>query len=440
MRIFTLTLGAFIVLVFIFTTSNVVFAQSDLSSVTERKQELENELKTYEAQISEYQDLVLDKQQEGSSLKRDIDILNAKIASAKLAIKARDITITKLNLDIGQKSKNISFLGEEMEKTKSILADFLRKINENDNFSPVELAIIYRDISQFFDELEFLNKIQDSLQDSLLRFKNLKSEEEAERDDLTQKKNEELELKSIQELQKNKLDQDEKEKKRLLDITKGKEAEYQKVLNVKKKDAASIRSQLFLLTGSPDIPFEKAIEFANLAQSHTGIRPAFLLAVITEESNLGQNVGKGNWKEDLSHARCKSQRIAFIEITSELGLNPDLMPVSKKVWYGYCGGAMGPAQFMPSTWQLYKKSVSKITGSNPPNPWDPRDAFVAAALLLRDNGARSGDQYSEWKAAMKYLAGSNWNKSAYRFYGDDIMAIAVKYQEQITLLQSLVRQ
>ena len=417
----------------------LVFAQVNPSSVIERRQELQEELKAYESQISEYQDLVFKKQEESSSLKRDIDILNAKTSSAKLAIKARDVSIAKLNLEISQKSKNISFLGEEMEKTKSILIDFLQRIRENDNFSPIELAIIYQDISVLFDELESLNKIQDSLHDSLLRFKNLKSEEELERDDLTQKKSEELELKSIQELQKKKLDQDEKEKKYLLDITKGKEAEYQRVLDAKKKDAASIRSQLFLLTGSPDIPFEKALEFANLAYQHTGIRPAFLLAVITEESNLGRNVGKGNWKEDLSHARCKNQRAAFVEITSELGLNPDLMPVSKKVWYGYCGGAMGPAQFMPSTWQLYKKSVSKITDSNPPNPWNPKDAFVAAALLLRDNGARFGDQYSEWKAAMKYLAGSNWNKSAYRFYGDDIMAITAKYQEQISLLQSLVR-
>ena len=29
------------------------------------------------------------------------------------------------------------------------------------------------------------------------------------------------------------------------------------------------------------------------------VRPAFLLGVIREESNLGANVGKGNWKNDL---------------------------------------------------------------------------------------------------------------------------------------------
>ena len=437
MRIFTLILAVFFV--FGFVVTDTVFAQLDPALIGARKSALENELKEYEKQVEEYQNLVSEKQKEGESLKRDIEILNTKIASAKLAIKARNISIEKLSLEINQKSKNISSLSLEIENAKLVLGDFLRKINENDNFSPIELAIVYQDVSVFFDEMESLNKMQDSLQESLLRFSNLKSEEEVARNELTEKKNEELELRAIQELQKKKLDVDETEKKNILKITKGVESAYQKVVDLKKKDAASIRSQLFLLEGSPDIPFEKAIELANLAQKYTGIRPAFLLAVITEESNLGRNVGKGNWKQDLSHTRCAKQRTAFVEITSELGLNPDLMPVSKKVWYGYCGGAMGPAQFMPTTWQLYKKGVSKITGNNPPNPWEAEDAFVASALLLRDNGAKAGNTQSEWKAAMKYLAGSNWNKPAYRFYGDDIMAIAVKYQEQITLLQSFAQ-
>lgn len=431
MGIFLLILSLFFVPIFIFAEVNPVAVES-------RKSELQEELKVYEQQISEYQDLVRQKEQEGDSLKRDIDILNAKISSAKLAIKARDLSIKKLSQEIQQKSENILFLSGEMGKTKVVLQDFLRRINERDSFSSVEIALVYQDLSLFLNEIESTNKLQSSLHDSLYRFQNLKVEEEGAREDLLDKKNEELELRAIQELQKKKLDSDELEKQRILKITKGKEAEYQKVLNDKKKSAATIKSQLFLLTGSPDIPFEKAVEYANLAEMHTGVRPAFLLAVITEESNLGQNVGKGNWKEDLSHSRCKSQREAFVEITSELGLNPDLMPVSKKTWYGYCGGAMGPAQFMPTTWKLYKKGVTKITGNNPPNPWDPKDAFVASALLLRDNGAKAGNPQSEWKAAMKYLAGVNWNKPAYRFYGDDIMAIAVKYQEQIDIIQSLV--
>ena len=92
----------------------------------------------------------------------------------------------------------------------------------------------------------------------------------------------------------------EADKKSLLKPTKGKEKEYQKLLASRQKDAATIRSQLFMLRGSPAIPFEKALEYANKVSQITGIRPAFLLGVIAEESNLGANVGTGNWKTELA--------------------------------------------------------------------------------------------------------------------------------------------
>lgn len=156
--------------------------------------------------------------------------------------------------------------------------------------------------------------------------------------------------------------------------------------------------------------------------------------MIAEESNLGANIGTGNWQTALADSHCASQRNAFTALTASLGLDPNLMPVSKKAWYGYCGGAMGPAQFMPTTWKLYADRIAQVTGHNPSNPWDPLDAFAAAALYLKDLGATAGTYSAERTAALRYLAGSNWKKAAYSFYGDDVMALAAKYQEQINIL------
>ena len=100
---------------------------------------------------------------------------------------------------------------------------------------------------------------------------------------------------------------------------------------------------------------------------------------------------------------------------------------------------MGPAQFIPTTWLLYEDKVSEITGNRPANPWNPKDAFVASSLLLRDNGAGARTYQAEHTAALKYLAGSNWRKPAYRFYGDDVMALAQKYQEQIDILAGVAQ-
>ncbi|MEK9175074.1 MAG: hypothetical protein AAB795_00615, partial [Patescibacteria group bacterium] len=71
-------------------------------------------------------------------------------------------------------------------------------------------------------------------------------------------KQEEIQLKTLQELEKKRLEQEESQKNSILKATKGKESEYKKILTNKQKEAASIRSQLFLLQGSPSISFEKA--------------------------------------------------------------------------------------------------------------------------------------------------------------------------------------
>jgi membrane-bound lytic murein transglycosylase B len=96
---------------------------------------------------------------------------------------------------------------------------------------------------------------------------------------------------------------------------------------------------------------------------------------------------------------------------------------------------MGPAQFIPSTWMAYKDKVSKITGNNPANPWDIKDAFVAAALYLARWGATKQTRDAEWRAAMIYFSGST--NTRYRFYGDSVLVKADEIEKKISYLKEL---
>jgi membrane-bound lytic murein transglycosylase B len=217
-----------------------------------------------------------------------------------------------------------------------------------------------------------------------------------------------------------------------LALAKGEESTYQKLLKDKEKNANAIRTELFSLRGSAAISFEKAYQLVKEVGARTGVRPALILGIIAEESNLGENVGTGNWRVDMKAPR---DTVPFADICRRLGLDPDKMPVSKKPWYGY-GGAMGPAQFIPSTWVLYESKIAALSGSPVPNPWNPRDAFYASGILMKENGAAAGTRAAERLAALRYLAGwNNASKPAYAFYGDDVMALADKYQKQINILE-----
>ena len=437
-----------IILASFFFAAGVLAQTVNPEAIGSRRSELEKELAGLESQIDQFRSLITGKQQESASLERDISILDAQIKKAQLEIKARDIAIGRLAETIGEKSDEVDELLSKVEREKKSLAELLRRLNELDQTSLVEALMGYGDLSEFFVELDSLDSVQESIHGSISEIRETKAETEVEIDNLETRKSEEIELKNLQVFEKKRIEEREAERKGLLKITKGKEAEYQKVLSAKQKDAATIRSQLFLLTGSPDIPFERAVELANKAFQKTGVRPAFLLAIITQETELGQNIGQclvtnspqkgdgvGKNTGRIFRRVMKPTRDVdpFLQITVELGLDYKLMPVSCPQSGGY-GGAMGPAQFIPSTWNLYKNAIARATGHNPPDPWNPEDAFLASALLLKDNGAAEGTYAAERRAALRYFAGSNWNKSAYAFYGDEVMAIASKYQEQMNII------
>jgi len=412
-------------------SADIAVAQVGAAEVEARRAQLEAELAELEKEIEGQRVILRDKQRESVSLERDVAILNAEIEKARLSIRARNISIGKLEGDINSKSKVIGSLSDKMRRQRESLAELLRKTNEIDEFTIVEIALGNENLSDFFVDVDSYDALKQTLNESFDELRTTKKQTENEKEQLEDKRLEEVELRQIQQLEKQRVETNESEKKNLLDITKGQEKQYQKIISVKEKDAATIRTELFTLRGSEAIPFEKALMLANRASAQTGVRPALILGTIAEESNLGENVGTGTWTIDMHPTR---DRPVFEKITARLGLNPDALPVSKKPWYGW-GGAMGPAQFIPSTWVLYEDRIAKLTGHNPPNPWDPGDAFMAAGVLLMDNGADKGGYNAERLAALRYFAGwKNATKAAYAFYGDDVMVLTDKYQGLIDIL------
>ncbi len=401
------------------------------SQVASRKAQLERELVDIEQKINTQRSLVQEKQRERVSLERDVSILDANMEKARLGIKQRVIAISRIADEIGDKETIIKELDGKISRGKESLAQLIRKTNELDHRSLVEVVLGNKNLSEFFVDLDSFQSIKLGLQVSFEDIRVTKEETSSARDMLAEKQSDEIELRTIQEMQKKKIEVQEKEKNKILVASKGVEAQYQKVLKDQEKTAAMIRSELFTLRGTAAIPFGTALDLAKQAGKKMGIRPAFLLGIVAEESNLGENVGTGNWHTDMHPTR---DAPIFQDIVSRLGLNPDVVPVSKKPWYGW-GGAMGPAQFIPSTWILYEKQIASLTGHNPPNPWDPGDAFMAAGILLADNGADGMTPQTERLAALRYLAGwKNATNPSYAFYGDEVMELAAKYQSQIDIL------
>lgn len=409
-----------------------VFAEisADLNA---QEVEAEAKLKDLELKILQYREAISENQQKVKSLKTEITIFDDQIKSLELEIQRTELLTKKLDKQINSKEKSIREIEREFDLEKTTLAELAREIRKYDDKSFLEVLLNKDNFSDFIAELKSLEDFNNQVQEELKKITKAKTELEKEKEDLTNEKEELAALKKLQDQQKIDVEKTKKERKTLLEQTKGQENLFNQLLKKTKSDIEAIKNKLYFLEGLVSdgaLRFEDAYRFAKYAGTYTGIRPAFLLAILSRESELGKNIGKGSWRVDMK----PSQRQYYLQICRELEIDPDKYPVSKKQWYGW-GGAMGPAQIMPATWLGYKAKIIEITGNDPPSPWNVKDAFVASALYLVNKGAGEKTTNAEWKAAMMYLAGANWKKDSLRFYGDQVMDLTKQFQEQIDILE-----
>ncbi len=409
--------------------------------VNRRRAALETELAKVEAEIAIQEGLIAVKQREAATLERDRQLLNSQITKAKLVIRARELEIERLGGDINKKAETITGLTKRLGKLTDSLAELLRQRRDLEDHNLVEILLAKESLADFFREADNYQYLEDSIHQLFAETRTVKAETESAKSDLEQRRLAELDAKKRIEEERRRVERLEAEKKQLLTLTKNQAAAYKKVLAERTRRKVEIKSALFRLRGSDAITFGEALDHANFIVGKTGLRPAFLLAVITQESNLGANVGTCNrpgdppskqWSNILKPDR---DREPFLRLARQLSLDPGVVPLSCPQAGGW-GGAMGPAQFIPSTWELYRAKISALTGNNPPNPWTPRDAIAAAGIYLSELGADARTWTAERIAALKYYAGSRWNLAKNAFYGSEVMKIAADYQDLIDTLQN----
>ncbi|MFH0712310.1 MAG: lytic murein transglycosylase [Candidatus Jorgensenbacteria bacterium] len=418
-------------------------------TTAEERAQLEQELKELENQIVEYQNTVAEYRKQGNTLKNEISALNAKISQLNLKIKAINLNLEQLSIEITETQKQINQTENNIVIHKDALSQAIRTIYEADGQTTIEILLTNENLSDFFGNIQNVTLVQSNLRmalDEIIRLREMLLEQKTE---LALEKDDVENLKAYQESQKRNVATTQSEKNELLTVTKGRESEYQKLVEEKQATAAEIRKRIFRLLGGGELTFEEAYQYAKLAEAATGVRAALTLAILDRESLFGKNVGRCSYTTAMHPTRDVPY---FLDLLDRLGLDPnsEFVKVSCPIAaHGSYGGAMGPAQFIPSTWKLYESKIAAVTGNNPPNPWNNADAFAATAVYMKDLlGSSSCKSYADANrnvvsyqtllercAAAKYYSGSRWY--TYRFwYGDPVVIKANEFEEDIRILTS----
>jgi len=242
----------------------------------------------------------------------------------------------------------------------------------------------------------------------------------------------------------------------LLASSQAQEKSYADLLAQKKAQAAKISAALFKFRGGQGIPFGDAYRFAKEASQATGVETAFILAILKQESNYGKYDGgcvlidkEGTGKrvsngEIIPNVMKPTRDLApYLQIVSDLGFDYRVQqfscPITAKKAdgkYSDYGGALGPSQFIPSTWIGVKSRIEAALNIPHANPWNPEHAIMATAVFMKDLGAQS--VAGQRDAACKYYSGRGCNVPGVQnaFYGNSVMNLKIAIQRDIDIIES----
>src|SRR3989344_6105063 len=215
------------ILVLAFFTPVLASPLDDLKSqISERNKKIEE----WEKEIEQYRNLIDEKSKEAESLNTQISRLEATIKkiSADIALTEKKIEVAGLNIQ--ELGFGINLKENEISEKKLVLAEIIRTMDKEESQSMVEVFLAYENFSDFFNNLDRMENVQNNLNVKLRELVGLKqelqSQEEKERgfkSQLEVLENQMADKKTLSEISKG-------NKQVLLKETKKKESVYKNIL------------------------------------------------------------------------------------------------------------------------------------------------------------------------------------------------------------------
>lgn len=383
--------------------TEVALAIDNSTTVDDKIEKAEDKIKDYQKKIKKVEKRKQATVQVANEIKGGINKISKNIKNIQGEAKRTEAELDRLEEDIKKTEDKITNRRERMTK-------IIRKINRQ----KIDLRMILLDSNKGLEEYIASRDAMEMLQINILN--NLKDLKERRRD-LKKIKEKKAEAKDKLNSQKTGLER-ERVKKSWLLSQKNEEINKhdEKIKGIQRKiDKLNSTLSSFLGKSFNTNDIVKAVKFAS---RKTGVRREFLMAMLDKETDLGRFTGGCTYKN--TRVRDNDKKI-FKQICKDLGYDYKKKKISCSLSYGY-GGAMGVAQFMPSTWAGYKSRISSYTGHKPANPWSLTDGVMGMAIKLRDAGASK--KSGEYRASAIYYCGGNWKRTVCKNYANTVKSWA----------------
>lgn len=350
-----------------------------------------------------------------------VERLSAELAIAELQLQQTLLTVAATTQSIDELTVEIEQLNQKAAAARNHLGQVVRALYEHELTTPIDIVLSTVSLSGVLSEQRTYETLQ---QRTLQLIRQLRATQQAvasARRELNDRRSELERLKTAQAYQQ--ADLAEQRATQQARFARAKQAHVDVTSRLTEAAATrqEIAQKIFTLRGVElTTSLTDAFSAARYAASLTGVKPSLLLAVLKVETNVGANLGSGVFPDDMH----PDSREPFLRLTAKLGRDPHDTPISRRpTLYQGWGGAIGPGQFMPQTWELHEPRLRALMGQEAPDPFALPDALVAVGVMLADRGAADPARVVE--AVARFLAGPNW--MYHTWYSTRVLAVAEEY-------------
>ena len=214
------TLFLFFISVLIFAFSNISLAQTPTPTPTPDNSQ----------QVNDLQSKISDLQSQGRTLSSQISVMDNQIKLTEYKIQATEGQITDLVLDIDTTTKKISGLETSLNSLVEVLINRIVATYEVGTIQPLGILLTSSDASDFISRLNYLKRAQEHDKRIIYETQQAKVDYSNQKIIFEDKKKQVENLKTQLEAYTVQLEQEKQGKQKLLEETKGNEANYQRLL------------------------------------------------------------------------------------------------------------------------------------------------------------------------------------------------------------------
>ena len=249
-----------------------------VDDLREQINQKEQEIKELEQRAAAYKEELKDAQEKKSTLKNQISIINGRIKKLQNDIYITTAKIDNANLKIEELSLDITEKENEIDKKKDGIATMIQALYEYDQESLVEIVLTKTSLSEFVNQIRYLELLQENVHKELMILQELKRELSEQKTEVEYQRNQFYSLNNQLYIQKEIIEDEKNEKDYLLIKTKGEEKQYQSLLDETLKKQQEIEQEIYDL----EFKLQKLIDPSALPEARPGVLSWPLGGILTQ--------------------------------------------------------------------------------------------------------------------------------------------------------------